>query len=72
MMKQEKFSLHLPEEASVSDAYIFLVERLQPLKSEALAYLDDAAAMPRREARVILHRFQIYYYITCNILYIIT
>lgn len=56
IIKQPSLNVTAYENANINDNYIYLIELQQPVKSEALAYLDtNNAPKPARKARVVLY-----------------
>ena len=55
IIKEPSLNVKAYEDANINDNYIYLIELQQPLKSEALAFLDGNAQKPERKARVIIY-----------------
>ena len=56
MYNQDQLKVKQREDVTVNSTYIYVMEILPPVKSEALNYLDRDGSRPQRFAKVILHR----------------
>ena len=55
MLKQESLNITEFEKASINTNWIYMIELQQPLKEEALKFLDEDGLKPERKARVIVY-----------------
>jgi hypothetical protein len=55
LLAQESLGLTPVSEATLTDNYIFYIDAMPPVKSEALAYLDEGGARPARYAHAVLY-----------------